>query len=133
VSSSSFGSPGAADSSQGTPTQPVSPAGRTYERSLLESVLQQTLEDSEAGVPLEDADSQALSEVVRRHRGQPLTLEPIAVELVQAVLWTHYGRLASSPEFWRTVSAEVAQTLFDDPVASPRLERLWHRLGRIGS
>jgi hypothetical protein len=133
MSSSSSGSSGAADLPQGSPAESASPAGRPYDRSLLENVLRQTLEDSEAGMPLEGADKEALLQVAQRHRQEPFSLEPIVVELVQAVLRTHFDKRSDSSEFWGVVSAQIAQTLFEDPVASPRLERLWRRLGRMRS
>jgi hypothetical protein len=57
-------------------------------------------------------------------------LEPVAIELVYAVLEGHFVVGASvAGEFWRTAAGHIAQTLLDDPGAKARLERFWTRLG----
>jgi hypothetical protein len=131
VSHSASGPQDAAGAPQPASDKTPSRSGETYDRTLLESVLRQTLEENGSGVPLDDAETAALLQVAGRYRGQPCTLEPVAAELVQAVLQTHFQELSKSLEFWRTVSAQIAQTVFDDPVARTRLEELWHRLSGV--
>ena len=108
--------------------QGSSPTSAVHDRALLDSVLRQTLEESTSGEELDPAEKTALLEVAGRHRGQPLSLDPIVLELVEAVLRTHFRNLAGSSEFWRLISAQIARSLFDDPVAHSRLELFWDRL-----
>jgi hypothetical protein len=128
MSSSSFEPQDAADPPQPITAESPSPSNRSYDRSLLENVLRQTLAESEVDFPFEDEEREALLGVVQLYSGQPFSLEPIAVGLVQAVLRVHFRRLTDSPDFWRPVSVQIAQTLVEDPVAGPRLQRLWDRL-----
>lgn len=108
-------------------------ADKAHGRELLESVLRQTLEHSDSGTPLDDADQEALAQVAGHHLGEPLTLEPVAVELVEAVLILHFQGLADAPAFWRHVAVQVAETLLGDPVMQRRLEELWRNLCRAES
>ena len=78
-------------------------------------------------------DLEALSEVCRRLGGQPFCLEPVAVELVQAVLRDFYGGETSPKDAWRSISLDIAQTLLDDPALSERFSGLWARLVRASS
>ena len=131
MSASTPGPQDAPDRPQSASERPGSPSDRTCDRTLMERVLRRTLQENDAGARLEDADQEALLQVTARYRNQPFSLEPIAVEMVSAVLQTHFQKLFDSAGFWRMVSAEIAQTLFDDPLARPRLEGLWHRLCRV--
>lgn len=126
--SSASGPQDFADAPQPESQRPDSQPG--HRRALLERVLRQTLLDDERDGPLDEADRRALAEVARRHRGKPLTLEPVGVDLVQAVLMTHFAGLADRPGFWRRVSLPIAETLLDDPVARGRIETLWDRFCR---
>ena len=96
-------------------------------------MLRQTLEHSDSGTPLDDADREALAQVAGHHCGEPLTLDPVTVELVEAVLNVHFQGLADAPEFWHHVSVQVAETLLGDPVMQRRLEELWRNLCRAES
>ncbi len=118
----------AAGSSPPVSARPQSRSDQPHGRALFESVLRQTLQDSSPGADLDDAEKADLTKVVQRHRAEPFALEPIAVELVYAVLRGHFQQNSSSSEFWRGVAAQVAQSLFDDPVAHDRLEAFWRRL-----
>ncbi len=117
----------------GDPPQPASaegpsPSSETHDRALLESVLRQTLEEGRSPEELESPEKAALLDVAGRHRGEPLSLDPIVAELVAALLTTYFRNLSGSPEFWSRISGEIAQSLFDDPVARLRLEAFWNRL-----
>jgi hypothetical protein len=98
------------------------------ERALLESVLQWTEATLWADDPLEAADVDALRQVARRHPGAPLSPDPVAVELVQAMLQTQFAVHADWLPVWQGASGVIAQTLFEDPGARERLEVLWSRL-----
>jgi hypothetical protein len=93
----------------------------------LERVLRETLID-EGRELLDSADKMALMEVAAHHRSKALSFDPVLIKMVQAVLLTHFQALSNSSEFWRTVSVQIGQTLWDDPVARLRLEALWRCL-----
>ena len=73
----------------------------------------------------------ALKEVARRHRGQPLSLEPVALELVKAALRPQLGALADTPGVYEKLSLQVARMLIDDPIAYDRLQGFWNRLSQV--
>lgn len=99
---------------------------------LLEKVLRETAELFHTDRPLDGRDRAALGEVARRHRGKPLALEPVAVELVQAVVGTRFEARPDAAGFWREMAIHVAQAIMDDPAAHGRLEELWNRMGAEG-
>lgn len=113
---------------QSLPTDAGSPGGRPYDRALLERVLQETLTDDDAREPLSGADKAALLAVAARHRNQPLSLDPIVIALIEAMVQTHFGVLSDSAEFWRPIAVQIGRTLWDDPTARARLAVFWHRL-----
>jgi hypothetical protein len=99
------------------------------EPRLLEKVLVETSEVLRSEEPLEDGDKESLSEVARRHRDQPLTLDPVATELVSAILRNHLRGLPGLGPMIPAMSACIARSLMDDPIAHARLGALWTRLG----
>jgi len=108
-----------------TPSQP--PPGT--DPALLEKVLQHTSEIGNSNETIDPNEMKALQEVVRHYQGKPLTLQPIAEELVGAVLRSHFPAQCKSDEFRAALSAEIAQSLMEDPLAQDRMAALWHRLG----
>ena len=130
MSSSASGPQDSAGSPQRASKETPAPSDQLHGRELLDSVLRRTAEDG-SGATLDAADRDAFEEVARRYRGQPLTLEPVAVELVQAVLSVHFQGFSCPREALRQLSSEVAQTILDDPVAGPRLEAFWGRFGEV--
>ena len=118
----SSGRPQPAPPSESQSKQPPDPA-------LLEKVLRETSDICSAGSPLDGADREALTEVARRHRGEPLTLEPVGVELVQAVLRSHFPTQPHASQLWQALTVQIALTLFDDPASHDRLQALWVGLG----
>ena len=113
---------------QPRPAATGSPGGRPYDRALLERVLQETLTDERARESLSGVDRAALLEVAACHRNQPLSLDPIVIALIEAMVQTHFGVLSGSAESWRPITAQIGRTLWDDPAARARLELFWHRL-----
>ena len=105
------------------PLRPASPA----ESSLLKEILQHTSEIGGDGEPLERREREALADVVRRYRGRPLDVEPVAAELVGAMLVTLLPSPANSAEDRAVVARHVAQTLLDDPRCQDRLAAIWKR------
>jgi hypothetical protein len=105
-----------------------SPSGESY-RELLDEVLQQTLvsRDEKTRERLESIEE--LLEVARRRRGEAFTLDPIGIELVQTVLRTPFRALMAGDDQWQEMTAQIARTLCEDPVAYDRLNTLWRRLG----
>jgi hypothetical protein len=95
---------------------------------LLESVLERTDAASRSDEALDPQQRLALDAVVRRYRGQPLSLDPIATEMVRAMLTTEFCDRPDWAGAWDAVSGHVAQTLWDDQVSRDRLEALWLRL-----
>jgi hypothetical protein len=102
-----------------------------YSTGKLEAVLREALVLAEAGPHSPEADAQlsAVRKVAQRRRGEPFALEPVAVEMIEAVLRTLLGAPAGEEQAWRTVSQAVATTLCEHPASEKRLRALWERLG----
>lgn len=105
------------------------PSAPPRDPSLLERVIAETSEALVLEEPLTDAQRTAFENVACRHRGQPLTLEPVAAELVLAVLENHFSNLPGFARIGLALSTRIAQTLMEDPASCQRLECLWARLG----
>jgi hypothetical protein len=103
---------------------PLSPV----DEGALDAVVRATLESDEADVRVTPEEISALSDVARRHGPGPLTFEPAAVELVEAIIQVNYGQLRRPPEVWHATAVKIATLLFDSPTARARLENLWNRL-----
>ena len=101
---------------------------RLPSRDLLESVLNETLTGRSVGDSMSRTTLAALQEVAKRHRGQPLILEPVAVELVRALLRLKFPKQPVTSREWKFMSNRIAQTMLDDPVARERLRVFWSRL-----
>jgi hypothetical protein len=99
--------------------------GRARDRAWFERVLEETERLLASEDALEPRQIEALKEVARRHPGERLALEPIAVELVLAVVSVQFGALGVSAPVWQEAAWQIAQALWEDPVARPRLETLW--------
>lgn len=99
--------------------------GRVRDRAWFERVLEETEKLLAAEDALEPRQIEALKAVARRHPGERLVLDPIAVELVLAVLSVQFGALAAAAPVWQEAAWQIAQALLEDPVARPRLEALW--------
>jgi hypothetical protein len=103
-------------------------SSRAGDSTILDRVLQQTQAVFQTDEPLGDAEMRAFRQVADRHRGRPLELEPVGVELVAAAIDGLCPSKRDS-EFWRNVAAQVARILIDDPTTFARLNALWIRLG----
>jgi hypothetical protein len=101
-------------------------AGNTA--GMFDEILEETSRALVSLEPLTAAENQAVREVVGRHRGQPLSLEPVATDLIHALLQGRFQGVENFARFGQLLSWRVAQTLMDDPVASERLGALWGRL-----
>lgn len=102
--------------------------GSVLDRKFLEEVLDRALVAPDPSRALAGEDWEALLEIGRARGEEPFTLDPIAIELVQAVLRPYLGKWKSAPDFLRKISREIAGTLFEDPVFHHRLRTFWLRL-----
>lgn len=93
---------------------------------LLAHVLEQTMLESSSGTGDALACAGALA-IGRKYAGSRLVLDPILIELVEAMLLDQFQR-AFPREDWHAVAKEVAQRLFDDPGSQPRLHEFWRKL-----
>ena len=94
----------------------------------MERVLQETLAVTEVGVPLDGVELTALEDVARRFVDTAVSLHPVVVAMVQAILCARFGSLACRPDVGQAVSLRIAETLWEDPTSQARLMRLWARL-----
>jgi hypothetical protein len=106
--------------------EPQSPP--PIDASLWEDVLQHTAEVDALGPPLTSSEQEALCDVARRYQGCPLTLQPVAAALVQAVVMPQCPTGQNAAEFWQEAFVQIAQTQLDDPVTHDRLALLWSEL-----
>ncbi|MBI4586190.1 MAG: hypothetical protein HY717_19440 [Planctomycetes bacterium] len=104
------------------------PEGRAGDLKFFQDILQHTLVSPNPAETVTPEEYEALLEVARRHRGEPLGLDPIAVELVQAMLKSYFRISKELPELWNDMAHEIARTLYEDKTLSERLTRLWSKL-----
>jgi hypothetical protein len=123
-----FGSGGLEETPQPPPARAESASMPAIDASIWENVLRQTAGEEGCDTPLTPEELAALREVARRYRDQPLTLEPAAVALVQAVLLPQLPEDPDAALFWQQAFVQIAQTQWDDPAANDRLQRLWSQL-----
>lgn len=111
-------------------TAAVSPLASSaeVESSLLDAIVQQTVAALDEQTLAQTRDLPCLREIARRHDSDVLTLDPILIELIEALLETHLPQLARSATFRSKVARSVSQSLFDNPVCRGRLELLWSQL-----
>jgi hypothetical protein len=94
----------------------------------LDAALRATLNAVEGDERITPEELAALGEVARRFGAAALSYDPIAIELVHAIIQVNYGHLRRPPEMWRSTAAKIATLLYDSPTARARLENLWSRL-----
>jgi hypothetical protein len=81
--------------------------------------------------PLEQDQWRAVREVADKHRGEPLMLDPIVIDLVRSLVvrwFTPAARDEKMQRAWNAIADQIAASLYDDPVARDRLQTLWTRL-----
>lgn len=96
---------------------------------FLQQVMSQTLAGYGSTRELSPKVYVALLEVAKRHPGEPLSLDPVAIELVAACLQVQMPAIAARENLSRRMYTWVAGSLLDDPAARQRLTELWARLG----
>ena len=120
---------GPGDASRPAEEETAARSQQARDPDLLRQVLAETSEICGVDEPLDEADAAALHEVARRHRGEPLVLDPIGVELVQALLRSHFPTQPHASQLWQAIAVKIALTLLEDPTSKKRLEALWTALG----
>lgn len=95
---------------------------------LLDVVMHQTVAALDERTLAQNVDLPRLQSVARRHASDVLTLDPIVVELIEAVLETHLPPSMQSGGLKSKIARAVAQPLFDNPTSRGRLELLWSQL-----
>ncbi len=95
---------------------------------LLEQILRATAGDTPSKGFVESADARALEAVAQKLAGRPFDLEPVAVELVHAMLEVQFTKAGMPVDTLRAMAQQIATTLYDDPTSRQRLEALWLEL-----
>jgi hypothetical protein len=101
---------------------------------LLAQVVHETLRALEQDMQRREGrgERESLRQLRGRHRDAPLTLDPIVIEMVEALL---EGRFASVPRqatFRQQAARWIAESLWEDPEARQRLHALWEQLREGG-
>jgi hypothetical protein len=107
---------------------PPHEAKNRWEPSLLDQALAETLALASGGTAQDSAELAPFVQVARRHRGRPLTLEPVAVDLALAVLEHRFSQAGFKQEVLQVLARQVAQRLLDDPRARGWLETFWTQI-----
>ncbi len=110
------------------PASPQSSVEETPPGALMEEVLRQTLQSAEPNSAEDEAEAAVLRGVAVRCQGRPFELEPVAVGLVEAMLRARFSETLYRGSTWHSMSQQIAQRLYEDPLSRGRLETLWTRL-----
>lgn len=102
--------------------------GQVADPDLLEKVLRETLAASDPEVPMSPGEWEALREVAQRHTDLGLSLDPVVIQLVTAILVTRFRDVECPAELWQVLARQIAGTLWEDPTSRARLHALWGRL-----
>ena len=103
------------------------PSDLNSDQVAFEKVIRETLHQKSQDL-LDSDGVKALALVAQRYPQPELTLDPIAVELVDSILRIRISRSVRSANDWRTISNEIATLLYEAPDSKRRLERLWNSL-----
>lgn len=97
---------------------------------LWENVLHRTFAtpDGDEAAKVDDATWQELKGLAARHSGAPLTPDPILAEMIHIVLGGRFEQMIGSPRLLKELTAKIAKTLWDDPIAHGRVQTLWKSL-----
>jgi hypothetical protein len=109
---------------------PAKPAAKpTDEPAVGSQMLDQILELALGGAPqagfVEPEDVTAMRKVAKKLAGHSFALEPVVVELIQAVLQLQFEKAGIPSATVHAMARQIATTLYDDPSARARLEALW--------
>jgi hypothetical protein len=95
---------------------------------MLSEIVAETAAQLAAFEPLDPALHAAMAAVAREHIGQPMTAEPVGVELLAVVLQHQFSFLATRPALLNRAAKTVAESLLADLTARRRLEHVWAKL-----
>jgi hypothetical protein len=104
------------------------PSGEALPETTLEQVIQQTADELGQVGPADPELWQALRDAARQLPAGPLTLEPVAVTLVQTVLMRQLEVLAQRQALLAHAARVVAEAILADLTSRERLAALWQRL-----
>lgn len=126
-------SSGSSPSPERAPEGPIQPASvpspaEALPETTLEQVIRQTADQLDRAGPADPQLWEVLRGAVRELPAGPLTLEPVAVTLVQAVLARELAVLAQRQTLLARTARAVAEAILADLPARQRLEALWERL-----
>jgi hypothetical protein len=107
---------------------PAADAPSRPDAEVMERVLQETLSAANLDQPVDEAEMDVFRRVVRRHAGQPLSLDPIVTELVESILLYRFGESMRLSSDWPEMPRTIAETVWDSPHSHQRIQRLWDRL-----
>lgn len=107
-------------------TAPVPP--ETLPDATLEQVIRQTADQLGRAGPADPKLWELLRHAVKDLPAGPLTLEPVAVTLVQAILTRELEVLARRQALLTYTARAVAEAILADLPARQRLASLWERL-----
>lgn len=102
---------------------------RVTDQKFLEDLLQRTLLTPGPAGEVTAADFDGLREVERRHHGEPFSLDPICVEMAEAILRSYFNPSGKGQEPWRSLSPKIARSLYQNSAAQERLRAIWQQLG----
>ena len=115
-----FRSSGAMIPGLGSPLPGIAPG-------LLEKVLEKTLGVGESTEDLDDATRAGLLNFARQHAGGEELSAALLADLVRTVLKRELARLAAQPG-GNAICDQVAESIWDDPIARGRITNLWRLL-----
>ena len=107
---------------------PLTASAAPLEAQALDAVVRATLDSAEADQRVTPEEIAALQTVARRLGDVPLSYEPVAVSMIEAIVQVNYGQLGREPQVWQSAARKIARLLFDSPSARQRLEALWRQL-----
>jgi hypothetical protein len=104
-------------------------------RELWENVLHRTfpVPGDDDAPKVDEATWRELKSLAARHNGAPLTPEPILAEMIHIVLGGRFEQMIGSPRLLKELTAKIAKTLWDDPIAHGRVQTLWKGLSESPS
>lgn len=101
-------------------------SANTDAHELLDEVLQETLAPGGGSDPINAAELQALTDVVRQYGSE--MAEEGALDLVRCLLKMRFARSSADRPRWDRVAEGVTRVLLDDAPSESRLRRFWQRL-----
>lgn len=121
-------SPQRSSAERASASEPQADSAPLNEEGALDAIVRATLESAGDEARVTNEEISALAAVARRHGLAPLSYDPVAIELVEAIIQANYGPLGRPPEVWHATATKIAAVLLESPASRARLENLWSRL-----